>query len=387
MRTAVTAAEPTARCAARCRRRRCAERYARFDVYSAPSGPFTSPFGRLANPVSTSLRSPVLGIERDEVGAVGRPWVVVGEDLDAVQPVAAPRQADDRVERLERQRVAREVLVELARVPPVRRPRRRCRRRSRCRAGSSRSGCVRRCRSTCRTPSRSRPLRGSTRSSMPRLVSTTYRYLPCAIIEWNTPPGSWSVVVRVRVLDEERRVLREPGVQVGDVGRGAVGVDPQDRGQVVGQRVRAAAHFDQHVERAADERHVGRAEVGHGVVGHARQAVGHGLASCRRPARGSRGRCSRPCKGLKMLTIDRATGVDVGRDLPAADAGLGHVQMAVRDRTTRPRGLVRPVAYVVTVGPAAPRLLPSGRAGVSAWRTPAPAQAIAAKAVAVKRVK
>ena len=33
------------------------------------------------------------------------------------------------------------------------------------------------------------------------------------------------------------------------------------------------------------------------------------------------------------------------------------------------------------VGPAAPRLLPSGRAGVSAWRTPAPAQAIAAATI------
>ena len=32
-----------------------------FEMYSAPSGPFTSPFGRVANPVSTSLRSPVLG--------------------------------------------------------------------------------------------------------------------------------------------------------------------------------------------------------------------------------------------------------------------------------------------------------------------------------------
>ena len=32
-----------------------------FDVYNAPSGPVTSPFGRLANPASTTLRSPVLG--------------------------------------------------------------------------------------------------------------------------------------------------------------------------------------------------------------------------------------------------------------------------------------------------------------------------------------
>lgn len=37
-----------------------------------------------------------LAIEADEVGAVGRPLIVVGEDLDAIEFVAMPRQADGR---------------------------------------------------------------------------------------------------------------------------------------------------------------------------------------------------------------------------------------------------------------------------------------------------
>src|SRR6185503_5131667 len=38
-----------------------------------------------------------LAIESDEVGAVGRPLIVVGEDLNAIELVAVPGQANDRV--------------------------------------------------------------------------------------------------------------------------------------------------------------------------------------------------------------------------------------------------------------------------------------------------
>ena len=68
-----------------------------FEVYRAPSGPTISPLGRLAKPFSSSVRAPVAKIERDQVRVVGGPLLVGREDLDAVEPVAAPRQPDQRI--------------------------------------------------------------------------------------------------------------------------------------------------------------------------------------------------------------------------------------------------------------------------------------------------
>ena len=51
-------------------------------------------------------------IEPDEVGGVGRPRMVQGEDLDAIEIVAMPCQTDERVAGFERQRIARKMLVE-----------------------------------------------------------------------------------------------------------------------------------------------------------------------------------------------------------------------------------------------------------------------------------
>ncbi len=129
-------------------------------------------------------------------------------------------------------------------------------------------------------------------------------------------------------LDVVRRVRRVPCVEVGDVGRRPVLVDAQDGGQVVGQPMRAAAHFDQHIQLVTDEGDVGGSKTAATIVPGARQVRGNRLL---------RAVGQHPGHATAVAGFVRAENVEIlGADILvsrlqiAPSAGLGHVEVAVR---------------------------------------------------------
>ena len=208
-----------------------------FAVYSAPSGPTSSPLGRPSGEPGQHFRAHAsLAIERDEVGVVGRPLVVVGEDLDAIEPLAVPRQADDRVEGLERQRVTCKARVEHGELGrPAVLPERAD---VEVLAAPGHHDRVvffvvdRHVKELLDRAARRIDTQQESTVGLDHVEVPAERHHRMEHAARFLVGGR-----RVGVLDEMRRVRRVPRIEVGDVGRRPVGVDPQDRGQVVGQRM------------------------------------------------------------------------------------------------------------------------------------------------------
>ena len=149
----------------------------------------------------------------------------------------------------------------------------------------------------------------------------------------------------VGVLDEVRRVRAVPCAEVGNVGGRPIAVDAQDRRQlqVVRQGMRAATHFDQHVERACRRmpRRSGRklAPKLSVVLGSASATTCFvPLASTLRHATAVAGRVGAVDVDVRRA-IDRVRGHQAHRPMPASAT-----YSAPSGPNTRPRGLVKPVA-------------------------------------------